>query len=77
MTTRTEVHMTVQDVDGHAIILNQLIKPENVAGRVDYVMAQHGGDLTITLSVNRYEQEKFRRIMRPVHNPELRLGETA
>ncbi len=58
----TTITMTVQDAVGHAIVLNRLIRPEYVSKLVDQAIDENEGNLTVTLSVNRYQSETFRRV---------------
>lgn len=62
MTTRNEIHMTVQDASGHAIVLDRLVRPEYVSKLVDQAIDENEGDLTVTLSVRRFQGEPFRRV---------------
>lgn len=56
------IHMTVQNDDGYAIVLDRLIRPEYVSKLVEQAIDENEGDLTVTLSVVRHQNSAFRRV---------------
>jgi len=61
MSTRVEVHMSLQDEDGHCIVKNRVMRPEQVVEFVSSIV-EGAENYKITLDVHSFHDEPFRRI---------------